>query len=316
MTLSETTKKFVIGVRLEYGGSENPNPAPLDIDDDPTLIRLCSSTSAQSIDEPSGAEDYDAAPEMEVVYGKRTGTTDEEVTTVDIKGVYLDPEMTSGPFSPVEIEIREKAIGEADDETNVRFLGWVNAFVANPDGRRGTVRMLCFTDKDRLSRRACMPAGSQCPWQVFKKGCTNINTSTGPPSAPTQPGLQGPSIEDYISACTVTTVVGTLVTVQHLDDVGTANGDLWQSGYLELRGLRLKIRDWSKDDVVSEGGGLVTTTFKLTKTPPASWFGTVVRAIPGCPKFPEECELRYNNLPNFAGAGIGIKSYNPMLDSP
>jgi hypothetical protein len=316
VTYADPHKKFIVGIRLEFGGSELPNPDSLNIDDTPTVIRLTSSTGDESIDEDSGAESYDSAPELEVVYGKLTGGVEEEETTVDILEDYLLPEMTSGPFSPVEIEIREMVTGDSGDETRVSFRGWVTAFIKNPEGRRRTVRLLCFTDKDRLDRKACMPADSQCVWALFGRGCRNVNTDTGFPSAQTQPEGSGPAIDDYISACVVTVIDGTTVTVEDLNDVGVLNGDIWQAGYLEYRGLRLNIRDWDKDATTPQGGGLVTTTFELVKIPPASWLNATMRAVPGCPKFPEECTLRYDNLKNIMNPGVGIKSYNPMIESP
>jgi hypothetical protein len=76
------------------------------------------------------------------------------------------------------------------------------------------------------------------------------------------------------------------------------------------------IRDWDKDVTTPQGGGLVTTTFELVKRPPASWLNSIMRAVPGCPKFVEECILRYDNEPNICNPGAGIKPYNPMIESP
>lgn len=312
MTFSDPEKKYALAVRLEFGGSELPNPDVINIDDTPTVLLLTSYTATVTVD----GEDYLPAPETSVTFGKLSGALDEDPTEVDILGDYLLPEMTSGPFSPVEIEIREFVTGAGGDEFRVAYRGWTNKFIRNPDGHRRTVRLRCFTDKQRLERELCMPADHQCVWHLFGPGCTTVNTNTGPPSAPTQGQLQGPLVEDYISACAVDTIDGTTVTVTDLMDVGTSNGDLWQAGYLEHRGLRIGIRDWDKDATTPQGGGLVTTDFQLVKQPPPSWLGAVVRAVPGCPKFVEECRLRYDNEKNICNPGAGIKPYNPMIESP
>jgi hypothetical protein len=112
------------------------------------------------------------------------------------------------------------------------------------------------------------------------------------------------------------TVASTLVTVSDLLEI-TGQGPIWESGFLEYRGLKIKIRDW--DEVTTPGVdvGRVDTSFLLVEQPPASWLGQVLRCVSGCSKTVESCRERYDNEKNFCGAGHGILPYNPMIeDSP
>lgn len=310
MTLADPHKRSSMCVRLEFGGSTLPNPSVLDIDDTPTVIRLTDLSDEVTVD----GEVYTPAL-VEVKLGKSTATLEESPTTIEVLRSYIDDEMSLGPFARVAVRITEVVTGDSGDEILVPFIGYVFRTTRNPQGHDETDLLTCYTAKKMLSQQLNLPADHQCVWQLFGPGCLTVNTETGPPSAPTAPASQGPIVDDYISACTLTSAVGDLVTVTDLIDVGTLNGPLWDQGYLEYRGLRLKIRGW--DAVVTPiGGGLVTTTFQLVKPPPASWIGSVMRAVPGCPKTVEACRERYDNEPNFCGPGYATLPYNPLLESP
>ncbi len=312
MTLSDPHKEHYLGIKLEYGGSDLFNPDVGSIDDTPSVIYLTDYTSDQTI----LSDAYSSFPTIEVVLGKTSGSFDENETKIDVPRAAIPDELTKGVHAPVRVTIYEYLGGDSGGEVAPIFKGMIHRTVRDVGGREGTDRLVCFTRKRQLRRKLGVPADHQCVWQLFGTGCRTVNVDTGPPGNPTATGFQGPAAQDDMSSPTVVAINGTTVSVEDLKDVGLLRGDLWSQGFLEYRGLRIKIRDWDLNNTVAAGGGLVDTTFELVREPPASWLNKTMRAVTGCSKFIEECRLRHDNEDNFNGVGYSILPYNPLIESP
>lgn len=310
MTFADPHKEHYLGVELSFGGTDLPVPAGDGglFDDDPTYVRLTNYTTDVTLD----GETFSSAPEMEVRFGKNSGSLGDGKTHVDVKRAYIPDELTSGLHAPVDVRVLEFVGGDTGDETRVRFRGVILRTLRNVEGQSGIDRLVCSTMKRLLDRSANPPADHLCVWKLFGKGCVTFDQN---PDIGALTG-QGPGsgLAAEMSGCDLASIDGTTATIEDLVDKGTGRGNIWQAGYLEYRGLRIWIRDWDKDDTTPGDPGRVDTTFKLSRQPPASWIGQRVRAVPGCPKTIEECIQRWDNELNFGGLGHAILPYNPLID--
>lgn len=112
---------------------------------------------------------------------------------------------------------------------------------------------------------------------------------------------------DKICKLPVTSVTGEVqsVTKTSLVLTGTPAGVtfIYNNGYIEFDGLRIKISYW-------ESGA----TFSMSEIPPASWVGETVTIFIGCDKTLQACRVPHNNEINFFGLGYSMVDYNAMYE--
>jgi len=307
MTVIEKPKKqqFAI-VELKWGGSILPNPAGA-IDDSKIFLRLTDNTTDVVVE----GETYSAVPAMEFKLAENTGLLDEAPTDIIIPEVALDSEMVSGPFSPMFVTVRNVLREGVNEESHYLHVGKLHRTVRNYRGKDGQALLQSVSWKSRLKVRPGLIANHQCQWALFGKGCRTQGwdrdlSGLGPPQqTPT------PDIGSAISGCTVDVINGQLVTVSNIF-IETGKAKYWYGGFLEHRGLRIKIIDW---DEIYFGVGGDETIFTLEERAPASWLSQPMRALPGCDKFVETCRATWDNEANFSGIGHAILTYNPLIES-
>lgn len=311
MTLADPVKQHHFAVRFEWGSSDLPNPDVPNIDDTPDVLLLTNHLDGVTID----ADDYTPLQALEFTFPKLTGGLQEDETKIELPVGYLDTELHTGPHARVAVLIYEFVDGDSGDEQVVAFRGEIFRVVANPQDHDGTIALTCYGPKKMLEMsQTCVPASDKCVFKLFGPGCFIVHTDTGPPLATTEDASEGPTVETEIEAAEITLIDGQYVTVEVAEKTG--RGRLWEDGYLEFRGLRLKIMEWDDADQTPLGGGLVTTTFRLVKKPPTSWTAAILRAVPGCNKSIEKCRESYDNEKQFNGVGYASLAYNPMISSP
>jgi len=112
---------------------------------------------------------------------------------------------------------------------------------------------------------------------------------------------------DKICKKTVSSVTGVVDSVAKtvLTLTGTPAGAtfIYNNGYIEFEGLRIKIAHW-------ESGAV----FSLSEIPPASWVGETVTITIGCDKTLASCRDIHNNVSEFFGLGYSMADYNALYE--
>ncbi len=112
---------------------------------------------------------------------------------------------------------------------------------------------------------------------------------------------------DKICKKTVTSVTGTVLSVVGtiLTLTATPAGDtrIYNNGYIELDGLRIKIALW-------ESGAV----FSMAEIPPASWVTEAVSVFIGCDKTLQSCRDIHDNENEFFGLGHSMVDYNALYE--
>jgi len=112
---------------------------------------------------------------------------------------------------------------------------------------------------------------------------------------------------DKICKKTITTVTGVVQSVVKtaLTLTSTPAGAtfIYNNGYIEFEGLRIKIAYW-------ESGA----TFSMSEIPPASWVGETVNIAIGCDKTLQSCISIHNNESEFFGLGYSMVDYNALFE--
>lgn len=99
---------------------------------------------------------------------------------------------------------------------------------------------------------------------------------------------------------TVLSVVGTVLTLTATPSGATR---IYNNGYIELDGLRIKISYW-------ESGAV----FSMAEIPPASWVGVPVTVFIGCDKTIQSCRDVHSNESEFFGLGHSMVDYNALYE--
>jgi len=300
MTLADPHKQQYYGVELSWGYTDHP---PLvDVDDSIEYLRLTDNNSDVTIN----GETFTAAPEMEIDIGRQSGSLDESATEIDFLRDNINDEMTAGtPHALIHVTIYEFVNGDSGDQTLIAYKGFVYRTLRNASGQEGTDRFICYTDKKAYDRALGVPADAQCIWSLFGKGCTNYHAEGG----------GGPLRDSFTSKVDLDTIDGRTVDLGDVSVDATGLGPLWQDGYIEVRGLRIKIRTWDEVQSAGSGPGLYDITVELVEEPPASWASAgPSRLVAGCSKTVERCGTSYSNTTNWCGPGYGILPYNPIVE--
>ncbi len=103
---------------------------------------------------------------------------------------------------------------------------------------------------------------------------------------------------------TATGVVDSVVkTVLTLTGVPTGATFIYNNGYIEFEGLRIKIAHW-------ESGA----SFSMSEIPPDSWVGETVTITIGCDRTLASCRDIHNNESEFFGLGYSMVDYNALFE--
>lgn len=112
---------------------------------------------------------------------------------------------------------------------------------------------------------------------------------------------------DKICKKTVTSVTGVVDSVARtvLTLTGTPSGAtfIYNNGYIEFEGLRIKIAHW-------ESGAV----FSMSEVAPASWVGETVTITVGCDRTLASCRDIHNNVAEFFGLGYSMADYNALYE--
>jgi len=248
-------------------------------------------------DRKYGSDTYISVPSLEVKLGASTGDLDEKPSNLELPYSSDDAilaSVSSGEPAPrLRAQIREITISETTTSDKLLFNGYGRRSLRNPEGKPGRVLLELVVTKQLLQAQVSLPCNPECALTFGEHGCF-VSLSQTPnvdKEALTQTGV-------------LATVTGALVTITGLVD--GASSVYWKDGYLELNGVRVKIRNWKSDNPES---------FTLVRTPPSAWLGASIQVTPGCTKSSQRCE-EWGNTGQFAGYGIKIPDYNPVLEEP
>lgn len=78
---------------------------------------------------------------------------------------------------------------------------------------------------------------------------------------------------------------------------------IYNNGYIEFEGLRIKIAYW-------ESGAV----FSMSEIPPDSWVGETVTVVIGCDKTLASCRVPHDNESEFFGLGYSMVDYNALFE--
>ncbi len=114
---------------------------------------------------------------------------------------------------------------------------------------------------------------------------------------------------DKICKKTVTFVTGEVQSIVKtvLTLTGTPAGAtfIYNNGYIEFEGLRIKIAHW-------ESGA----SFSMSEIPPDSWVGEDVTIFIGCDKTLNSCDVIHNNVSEFFAPGYSMVDHNALFEAP
>ncbi len=112
---------------------------------------------------------------------------------------------------------------------------------------------------------------------------------------------------DKICKLPVTSVSGTVLSISRtvLTLTATPSGAtlIYNNGYIEKDGLRVKIAHW-------ESGAV----FSMSEIPPDSWVGESVEVFIGCDKTLSSCRVPHNNESEFFGLGFSMVDYDALFE--
>lgn len=242
---------------------------------------------------------YAATPAMKVALPQNIGLFQDQIATIELPtDAFVDRLCDGLPHSPVTVQITEitrPMEGGPSSAQRVLFLGRVTTTVRNSQGRNGSRLIKARTEKEFLDVPLGVPADYLCAHAFDENGCNGGSPAAGEPT------------HASLSGGTVQTIEGRKVTLAGSPTISYDH--YFTNGYIERDGLRLRIRDYDAavDDKV----------LWLVRQPPSEWLGQAVSLKPGCRKTITDCRDDHDNEANFAGYGMGIPKWHPVIeDSP
>jgi uncharacterized phage protein (TIGR02218 family) len=224
---------------------------------------------------------YTAVPELEI-HNLSFGSFFDSAT-INLKvplSVLPVSDIVSGlPFPKTTVLIDEVNV---DDLTSKRALlkAQVVSAVKNVGTGSNLVTLKLKTQKNLLDIPSSIPAMATCPWDFGDTNC-------------------GKNLNALRFTANITNISGFVITI----DTGGLDTTYLHRGSIEKDGVRLLVRIANAN---------VLTMIKL---PPLSWVvGSQVTVYPGCDKTLTTCRNKWSNELNFAGVGIAMPSYNPILE--
>lgn len=229
---------------------------------------------------------FSAVAGISIDFGTQTGGVED--VPVKILMPVLDPVATmlvGYPFSNCTVLIEE--IDPTNSGTRRKcFYGTVKQAVGNKNGNANLCEVTVAGLKDFLDNPLGITANNTCAWQFNDSNCA----------------LSDDGLAAYNAAkvsITLSTIVGNLVNFSG----ATLTADTYNRGSINYLGLSLMIRSQ-----------VSTTQVEVFNAPPPSWAGQLVTIVPGCRKTLADC-IKWMNLKNFGGFGIGIPAFHPSVDT-
>lgn len=185
------------------------------------------------------------------------------------------------PFSKVEIDISEVVLGSDFNVLETRYLFNGLLFQCIPKISIGVVDLICRDWKYYTDIYAGMPCTEQCGWHVF--------------------GGLGCGAPVLMETQVVSSIENNVVTVTGPLNNTTTN--LYNKGFIEYLGSRIQVKYHSS--------GL---SFELSKYPPPTWIGRIVKIYAGCDRSITTCRSIHNNESRFLGLGFCMIDYNPLYE--
>lgn len=202
---------------------------------------------------------------------------------------FTDRISSGEPHSPVSVDIWEivdPAPGSLPKQELLLFSGDMQTVSRNADGHSGIIEIEVANLKNQLDVPLGIPLLPHCVWTFTKRGC--FKSSVG-----------------LAETGTLTSLLSTDKQIATITGLSAHTGKYWHRGYVEVDGLRIRIRDWNST---------AATTFMLGLEPPARWVGGSVTVFPGCDKQLVTCRTRWNNEEHFGGAGFAVPAYHPVVE--
>lgn len=240
-------------------------------------------------------DDYDSEPRMRVQLPRNDGTFSDEECQIALPLAQQFAQDVSGGlrYPAVRVYVTEIVKGDGSTATNVLrpFTGLMTLARRKVGGRSTSVTISCKSQKSRLGDIALgQPCMQNCINRLGDGRCKVTLTTSPKKITVTVSEIDGPRV----------VVTGTVPT--GLED------RFYQRGYMIRQGFEFEIRNWRNE---VEGDRF---EFFLFRRPPDSWVGQTVTVFAGCPKTPDVCESRFDNLSNFNAPGIKMPAYNPVFE--
>lgn len=312
-SLSASKKECFTFITLRFGDPSAPS-----------YIRICDASDPQTFK----GNNYYPVPKIELEMGEHRGFLDEPETSLklplttgsDSIDTVLAEIASPAPFSPIYFEAASITKTASQDLEDVTYLGEgeVRDTVTNPDRRPDILQFNIYSSKSLLEEiRFGIQLLPDCSNTFGGNGCFVDNSqffdsSTYYPNQATQIRRAHveltPTVGNYRSRIFNLALSSTQHPGADIQTLTLQPADWWVGSTLEKDGLSITIRDWESQ----------TTLFVASAIIPSSWVfdaseDNYITLIPGCPKTPQGCRDRNNEI-NFNGGGWGIPPYNPTIE--
>lgn len=231
---------------------------------------------------------YASLPKMEVDLASNTGGLNDNPHGITMPVNSFTQSFSIGEAHPfIDIEIREKIIGEVHSSAEIVFEGRATRSIRNYNGSPSAVRINATTWKSRMQVPLGIQANPGCIWTFTGRGCELAPTT----------GLE--TNRQIIDVDKQTVTFASLA--------APADDGRYRRGYVEINGLRIGIREHTT---------ALGTSVILVREPPRSWLGrTGVIVKAGCDKNIVTCRTRWSNEDQFMGCGFAIPKYHPVVET-
>lgn len=276
--LAEPTKESLLFITFSFG-------SPVQ------FVRYTDWDSA--VTHPVNGFTYDSMVGTNVELPKNTGLFKEPTCGIALPANPFTNRISSGEPWPETLVVIEELTQDPDQTTGrmlTLFIGEMRRTIRNYQGNPNSVQVEIENLKSSLTVPMGLVATDHCV-AIFgaRKICDPSGTSI--------------NLDTLKQTGTMTTVDGVSVTVTGLTN---PRERYWFAGFVEISGLRIKIRDWEI---------ATPTLFRLVKSPPSDWLNATVTVTPGCDKTEATC-LLWNNQQHFLGCGYAMPAYQPVLEVP
>ena len=200
---------------------------------------------------------------------------------IKVQGTFLASLSNNAPFSKVSVEIVEYELDmDTDAVLNTRYLFNGLVYQVQSDPISGYMDLTCKDWKYYTDLTAGVACTEDCAWKYFgDKGCGKTVHA-----------------EEHV----INSVSGLFVDI--VGPLADTTPLLFNKGYIELNGVRIKIKYHSSGN-----------TFQLSKAAPSSWLGETVTIYAGCDRTLSTCKSIHNNEANFLGLGYAMVDYDPTI---
>lgn len=227
---------------------------------------------------------WEALPALKIEFSKQHGGVEDAPISITMPA---SKEPATGlvngyPHADVSVLVGECDPSDVAGTLRPVFSGFVSEATLNALGQEEVVTLRVAGIKDKLFLPSGIAVTNTCPW-IF--GDANCKVD----------------VEALKVSATVNAISGFVVTLS----VTGPSSRYYHRGYIERGGARIMIREYTTGN-----------DYTLVRPPHPDWLNQTVELAPGCDKTSGVCNTRWSNLQNFAGAGLGIPGYNPVIELP